>query len=118
MDLTILGNRKGISLPQLGHWPETGAWPSATVRSRPTWPDWHSSAGPTCLAWPGMGRSTRAHPEWLARGLARGGADTTMTLARSMVGEQRSDDEKVFTERLKVVWRTCPAIREAPTRVE
>jgi hypothetical protein len=54
----------------------------------------------------------------LARGLARGGADTTMTLVQSMVGEQRSDDEKVFTERLKVVWRTCPAIREAPTRVE
>jgi hypothetical protein len=49
-DLTILGNRKGISLPQLGHWAEISTWPNATVRSRPTWPCRHSSAGP---AWRG-----------------------------------------------------------------
>jgi hypothetical protein len=39
-------------------------------------------------------------------------------LTWSTVGERRSDDEKVFTERLKPVWRTRPAIREAPARAK
>jgi hypothetical protein len=34
-DSTIIRNRKGISLPQLGHWAKTGAWPNAIVCSRP-----------------------------------------------------------------------------------
>jgi hypothetical protein len=66
-DLTILENRKGISLPQIGHWAKIGMWPSATVRSWPAWSDRHSSAG---LA---------------QRGSAHEGAATALSRARTRV---------------------------------
>jgi hypothetical protein len=70
------------------------------------------------LAWPGVGRPTRARPEQLAHALAHGGAHMAMTLAWLTVGEWRLDGEKVFTERLKAVWRTHLAIGEAPAHAE
>jgi hypothetical protein len=79
-------NRKGISLPQIGHWAKISTWPSATVRSQPTWP--------------GVGQPMRARPQRYserARGCAvhtlsnrsgeAAGERTTAHIGQALLGE-------------------------------